>query len=532
MITTSRSYFQLLAVLLFAFTSFALVKIHPLSPSVKPAVDTSELSSSAEGFVPLRVIIPEPDTVIFYNNRHRIAARTLPGSKAFINEEEVTVYPTGAFVGMVPVPHGESTASIRVVLPDGEEHTHHMVFQRQQAPKSTTVTPRVDRTGFPVMGRIRVNRTPVLLDTNTDRLGGRTHSFLADGVSVYITGQTARFFEIQLNESNTVYVPRHMVDTTRENPAHPVSRIGGLESYSDSSNHYFVFSLDKKLPYLSRMHSSGSSVVVDLFGATKVSSSELLMETGPLAPDIRIETVTDDHLRFHITPKNRDHWGHQLSYSPNKDLILKVRRPPVLTATRPALEGMYIALDAGHGGENLGAKGATGTLEKDLVLEITEQIERKLLQQGARVYMTRRHDHDLSLSERALRASNSGASILLSIHANSIAYHQNPLATHGVGVYYGNPLSKTLAEELHAHLSMLPLRDYGLRGNFNFALTEMQELPAVLIETAFLSHPEDEMKLLDPEFQNQLVEKIVSALIQHFSTHGAMEADSAYTSIR
>ena len=58
----------------------------------------------------------------------------------------------------------------------------------------------------------------------------------------------------------------------------------------------------------------------------------------------------------------------------------------------------------------------------------------------------------------------------------------------------------------------LGLQEYGNTGSFNFMLNSPTEYPNALVETLFLSNPEEEMKILDPEFQQQMAEKIVTGI--------------------
>lgn len=78
-----------------------------------------------------------------------------------------------------------------------------------------------------------------------------------------------------------------------------------------------------------------------------------------------------------------------------------------------------VVLDAGHGGHDEGATGPTGLHEKDLVLEVTRKLARRLERRGLRVILTRRDDRFLSLEERTAVANDARADLFLSIHANA-----------------------------------------------------------------------------------------------------------------
>ena len=74
---------------------------------------------------------------------------------------------------------------------------------------------------------------------------------------------------------------------------------------------------------------------------------------------------------------------------------------------------------------------------------------------------------------------------------------------------------------MYGKMLELGLGQWGVTGNFNFSLSGPTQLPNVLVETAFLSNPEDEMRLIDPEFRKQVAAKIISGLEEFVRTNGA-----------
>lgn len=78
-----------------------------------------------------------------------------------------------------------------------------------------------------------------------------------------------------------------------------------------------------------------------------------------------------------------------------------------------------VVVDPGHGGDDHGARGANGLLEKDIVLDVARRLARRLQEQALRVVMTRGDDRFVSLDERTELANREGADLFLSIHANA-----------------------------------------------------------------------------------------------------------------
>ena len=80
---------------------------------------------------------------------------------------------------------------------------------------------------------------------------------------------------------------------------------------------------------------------------------------------------------------------------------------------------VVVVLDAGHGGHDEGASGPSGLREKDLVLDVTRRLKRRLERRGVRVVLTRDGDRFLSLEERTAVANDARADLFLSIHAKA-----------------------------------------------------------------------------------------------------------------
>ncbi|MFM2327729.1 MAG: hypothetical protein RIR31_1931 [Bacteroidota bacterium] len=96
--------------------------------------------------------------------------------------------------------------------------------------------------------------------------------------------------------------------------------------------------------------------------------------------------------------------------------------------------------------------------------------------------------------------------LLISIHLNSDA---DPIRISGTSTFYRYIGFKNLSYDIYKRMLELGLKEYGNTGSFNFMLNSPIEYPNALVETLFISNPEDEMKILDEEFQQQIADKIV-----------------------
>ena len=211
--------------------------------------------------------------------------------------------------------------------------------------------------------------------------------------------------------------------------------------------------------------------------------------------------MADEIFRVTIQLKHPQHWGHTIYYSGNS-LIIKIKQQPAdLT-----LKNLVIAVDAGHGGTNNGAVGATGTYEKEITLALSLKLQKALEKEGATVIMTRNREMFFDNKERILFYRDSVPDLLLSIHLNS---SEDPFRVSGTSTYYRYIGFKPLSRLIYQRLLELGLKEYGNTGSFNFMLNSPTEYPNALVETLFLSNLEEEEKILNPEYQQQMVDKIV-----------------------
>lgn len=171
-----------------------------------------------------------------------------------------------------------------------------------------------------------------------------------------------------------------------------------------------------------------------------------------------------------------------------------------------------IALDAGHGGKDPGAIGVTGTKEKDFALTMVKKIEQRLkANKNISPILIRDNDKFLELSERVSIAKKKKVDIFISIHANS-----SGTGASGTETYYTREDSRALADIIHKHLiEATGLRDRKVKKD-SLHVTRETNMPAVLLEPAFINNPDDEKKLFDPAFQDRVADAIVAGIYEYF----------------
>ncbi len=239
--------------------------------------------------------------------------------------------------------------------------------------------------------------------------------------------------------------------------------------------------------------------------------------------------------------------------------------PPMPAPRRPLQAGMrplVIAIDAGHGGQDPGAHGLNGTREKDVTLAIARELARQVnATPGMKAFLTRDTDVFIPLGQRARRASANKADIFLSIHADAAENRKARgssvyvLSTRGASsqrarwladkenaadiiggerVRVADNTLKSVLLDLTQSGNMKASEDAaghvlgGLKrvGNnhkpeierANFAvLRTSDKMPAMLVETAFISNPDEEKRLADRDFQRTLASAILDGIDDYFS---------------
>lgn len=146
--------------------------------------------------------------------------------------------------------------------------------------------------------------------------------------------------------------------------------------------------------------------------------------------------------------------------------------------------------DAGHGGKDSGAIGLNGVKEKDIVLEVSNLVDKYLKQQDIKNISTRTTDVFLSLNERSNKANNLGVNSFVSIHCND---SDDPQA-HGLEIFCYNLKYRKLADcilsELKTNNLYTRLRDGGIKTG-NLHVVRETHMPACLVELGFISNKED-----------------------------------------
>ena len=344
----------------------------------------------------------------------------------------------------------------------------------------------------------------LLFGLGDDRLGGAKIGYLDSLVKLTVIGKVGSKYKVQLSKYRTAYIDDDLVEFLPKGYFTPESLTDTWRVYGDSAFDYVTVGLSTRLPYQSFQMIGPSKIVVDIFGATNNTNWITQLENVKEIKNVYYEQVEDGVFRITIELKHQQHWGHQVYYKGNQ-LVIKIKRQP----QDLNIKNLTIAIDAGHGGSNTGAGGPTGASEKALTLAVSLKLQKTLEQLGAKVIMTRTTEKFVDNKDRILFYRDSMPDLLLSIHLNSAA---DPIRVTGTSTYYRYIGFRNLSLAIYKRMLELGLKDYGNTGSFNFMLNSPIEYPNALVEILFLSNPEDEKRILDEGFQQQVVGKVVAGI--------------------
>lgn len=352
------------------------------------------------------------------------------------------------------------------------------------------------------------------------RLGGPYLAELPPGTLLRASGRRGEHLRVQLAPDSVAWVAERQLLPAPAGTARPSAFFTSLSVVGSAEGDVVSIPLAAPVPYAVRdaVDAGGRHTLeVEIFGAHHATTWISHRASAQLVREVSVLQAGPERVVLRILPHAARLWGWRVERTPGALRVL-LRPPPLLAPGGPPLAGLHVGVEAGHGGaDNLGAVGATGVPEKDLNLLTAQAVKAELESAGATVTMVRDGDHNLLLRERVRRVLDSPAQLFISIHANAADTGNGFLRVSGTSTYYKHAIGRDLAAAIHLRLLQdTGLVDFGLVGNFNYLPIRLVSwMPAVLVEQAFVSHPGDEARLLDPVFRAVLA-KAVRAGIEDF----------------
>ncbi|MCK9491102.1 MAG: N-acetylmuramoyl-L-alanine amidase [Sulfurimonas sp.] len=273
-----------------------------------------------------------------------------------------------------------------------------------------------------------------------------------------------------------------------------------------------------------------------------------------------LRLVIEDSQKVQISFKKDDEELviNMLASTKNKTLQKVKQKPEKSNFPKRVDRDKVIVIDAGHGGKDPGAVGYKNYREKIVVYKISKELEKILKSRGYTVYMTRNSDKYIKLSQRTAFANNKRADVFVSIHANAVE-KRNAHKAEGVECYFLSPSRSKKAERVAAKENSADLSEMnkygkdtflkflnshkivasnklaidlqrGMLGELNknykvkdggvregpFWVLVGAQMPAVLVEVGFISHPEEAKRLVNSTYRKRVALGLANGIERYF----------------
>ncbi len=411
-------------------------------------------------------------------------------------EETYLSAPQGVYRGSYRIPAGAHVDAARIVFSLTAESG---ATTSAIAPGEITVRDAQDITIAELTAGSTVARTGP---------GLGYHMFLPSGVKLVVDGQNGDYYRARLSDQEEAWVPASNVAFLPPGAAVPYSHVQVVRTDDRGDRVAVRIYLQEKLPFRIEQTALPSALSITIFGADADTDWIRNDYMDSMIEEVSWSQPGRKTYRLQVRLKHQQQWGYSAYYEGNV-LVVAIKKPPV----KFSLKGLVVCLDPGHGPDD-GAVGPTRVTEKDANLGLAMVLKERFEKKGARVFLTRKESYGATLGVRTQMARYIGADLFLSLHHNALPDGVNPFKSRGTSTYYYQPQSRPLAAAVQGQmLKKLKLPDFGLYYD-NLAVCRITEMPSILIEPAFIMHPEEEMLIAASDFKDRVAESIVKGVEQ------------------
>ena len=308
-------------------------------------------------------------------------------------------------------------------------------------------------------------------------------------------------------------------------------------------NYEYIFDISGKYAYI-------KPTKLELFNVSKVITTE--NKNG-----VRIRLINKDNVKVTYTLTSKELVIQAENIAKNE--AYSNLPTSVINQVSKKSTNKVIVLDAGHGGDDVGAVGPNKRYEKVVNLAVTRYLETILKQRGYKVYLTRSDDRFIKVMDRTILANNKNADLFISIHTNSIP-KEKANTTSGVETFFLSPARSERAKRVAALENKNDIRemsessknsfleslnrpritashkfaidvqagilqaarskykdtkDSGVREGPFWVLVGAQ-MPSILVELGYISHPEESRRLYEADYQQLLALGIANGIDSYF----------------
>jgi N-acetylmuramoyl-L-alanine amidase len=440
--------------------------------------------------------------------------RVMDRAEGFMQDQAVAAREVSEYAGTFPI-----TAPLRVA---GDTVRPTLVAQDAAGPATIELAHGTETTRAPLplnVGVLREGDTrlavasatrPGAMAIGTAIPGSGTpyHWFFPNGTRLTVTGEREGAYRVRLTSDLSVWVAAGDLRLMPEGAPPAAGTVGTVRVDPEPAHVDVRLVTSDRLPFEVRVVDD-RRMEVRVYGAESRANWLHYGTEDPLVRRVEWQQERDDLFVVRVELAEPV-WGYRAFWDERGSLVVRVRRPPRMQDVTRPMQGLRIAIDAGH--PPGGAIGPTGLTEAEANLAISKQLVRMLRDAGAEVLETRPDTQPVDLGVRPQRATEWDAHLLVSVHNNAFPDGVNPWENNGTSVFYNQPQSLGLARHMQRELLReIGLRDLGI-ARADLALVRPTWMPSVLTETMFLMVPQQEAALRDPAVHERIARAHVRAI--------------------
>ncbi len=301
-----------------------------------------------------------------------------------------------------------------------------------------------------------------------------------------------------------------------------IATVSGAEVRNEGAYTRIYIKSDVNIPMNGRVEDG--SFILNLYNVDTAAATAPAISDNPLFSSAEYQMSTKQNsFRYHLKLKHPDNfYGFEFSYSDGY-AIVSLRNPVKLTNGDKPLENRVIVLDAGHGGYDGGAYGASGeNSEAALNLKIVLEAKQKLEELGANVILTRSDDTYVALTDRIVIVEGLSPDLCVSVHQNSMEYNVDVTKVHGSLVLYWEYAGRSLAGTLANSVSTGLGRQNRGASTQKLAMVRCERYPSALVEVGFITNVEELEHITSPDGIGRAAEAIVTGILDYYAMQEEM----------
>ena len=424
-----------------------------------------------------------------------------------MNGEELTTTEHGFFTAYVTLSMGENEFFFQ-----NGENEYRLIVTRKKSSGSSSGGGSTSSKYKEVTNKMGELTLPYTMPLSAPGTVNIDYLPLTQNTTFRIVGEWGSYYKLP----DGTYVPKSAVKVYPYKL--PANRVYSEAMEYNESTHTLETTFSMKIDALYDVQADGNTVKFVLYDT--VADGDVFVPDNPLVESVSAKTDGKGRAIYTYRLKN----GNQLCgfdvFTENGTMTFTMKYVPVLE-TKGSLKGAVILLDAGHGGTDsgtVGAMGGAGPTEKNVNLDLTLRTKAALEKLGATVIMVRGDDTFYTLNERVELIRKTKPDLSISIHGNAMGITSDYSKSSGFLTYYSYNGLQDAAGVINA--SVCKTMGYSERAirKANLSLTRLTACPAVLLETAFLTHPEDYEALLKASNREKLAGAIADAAKEYLES--------------